>query len=388
MYYAVLYMYYICCIIHVLCCIIKHTCMLCISLCIGLVCHVSVWCACVSCAGTLQVLFPYDATLPDELSLRPCDLIVLVEEEKGSAEGWVKGRRLTGSSSIGLFYKPFTCKAVKSQGSAVSAVKVPDGHNATFLNKDYVLLEKPEGWLECTVCQQLASKPHQIPCCGGQTICENCAEEWKKRSNSCPFCRKTPLETVPDVRGERFINNLQTYCPNYSHGCDWKGDLKSVKEHVTAVCEQYVIKCTCGLNMRRVCEDTHKQSECIDRWVRCPCCGEGGTYANIVLEHYHSCPEWPVRCPNQCGGGRESLTRQTVEAHCNLDCPEQAVACRFACMGCDVRGKRREIPSHMQKDTPAHLDLLMTAYTTTVAVLVKENEALKQRIIQLEQKLT
>ena len=341
----------------------------------------------VVCAGILEVKFPYDAMLPDELSLRPCDLIVLEGEQKDGEE-WVKGRLLTGTASIGLFYKPFTCLAVANPRTAIPPPCFdPDGHKATFRNKDYVLLEKPDEWLECTICQQLANKPHQIPCCGGQTICEKCAEEWKKRSDSCPLCRKSPLETMPDVRGERFINNLQTYCPNYTHGCGWKGDLKSVKEHVTAVCERCQIECACGLSMPRWCVDTHKQSECIDRWVHCPCCGEGGIYANIVLEHYQSCPNWPVRCPNQCQGGGGSLTVGTVEAHCNLECPEQVVPCRFACMGCDARGKRREIPAHMQAATAVHLELMLAQYTSVVPLLVKENEALKQRIEQLERKL-
>ena len=335
-------------------------------------------------AATVKVQFPYDTTLPDELSMRPGDLIVQEEEQKDDEE-WVKGT-LKGKS--GLFYQPFTCEPVMSAQSTHPSLRCyPQGHEAAFLNKDYVLLEKPEGWLECTVCQQLAYKPHQIPCCGGQTICKTCAEEWKKRSNNCPLCRRSPFETLPDVRGERFVNNLQTYCPNYAHGCDWRGDLKSVKEHVTAVCEWFVMDCTCGMSMPRGRFDTHKQNECTNRVVHCPCCGEVDTYSKIVLEHYHSCPNWPVRCPNQCQGGRATLTRGTVKDHCNSECPEQVFACKYASMGCNTKGKRREILSHMQTDMANHLDQLMAEYTSVVPGLVKENEALKQRVQQLEQRL-
>ena len=341
-------------------------------------------CVCLP-AGTVEVQFPYDATQPDELNMRPGDLIVQQGEQMEST-GWEKG---TLNGKTGLFYKPLTRELVMSTQSVHSLERGdPQGHKATFLNKDCVLLEKPDEWLECTICQQLSDKPHQIPCCGGHTICEKCAEDWKKRSNNCPLCRRSPFETLPDVRGERFVNNLQTYCPNYARGCDWKGDLKSVEEHVTAVCKWFVVQCECGLSMPRTSVDTHRQMWCIDRWVHCPCCGEGGTFANTVLEHYHSCPNWPVRCPNQCRGGGASLTRGTVEAHCNSECLEQVVACSFACLGCDARGKRREIPSHMQTGTTAHLDLLIAEYTSVVPLLVKENETLKQRVQQLEQVLS
>ena len=321
----------------------------------------------------LEVLFPYNATLPDELNMKPGDLIEQEGEQKDLK--WAKG---TLNGKQGLFYKVFI-REVPPVSAPRAKRYNPEGYKFTYRNKDYILLEKPDDWLECTVCQQLADKPHQIPCCGGQTICMKCTEEWKKRSNSCPHCRKSPFETVPDVRGERFINNLQTYCPNYTHGCDWKGDLKSVKEHVTVNCKWFEMKCECGISMQRRKMAAHKQYHCIARWSHCPCCGEGGVYANIVLEHYHHCPNWPVRCPNQCQEGEVSLTKGTVEAHCNSVCPEQLVKCKYASMGCTAVGKRRDIPSHMQTNMAVHLDLLMAEYTSVVP-------ALKERIRQLEEK--
>ena len=71
-----------------------------------------------------------------------------------------------------------------------------------------------------------------------------------------------------------------------------------------------------------------------------------------------------------------SLTKGTVEAHCNSVCPEQLVKCKYASMGCAVEGKRRDIPSHMQTNTAVHLDLLMA-----------ENMELKERVRQLEEKM-
>ena len=314
--------------------------------------------------------------------MKPGDLIEQEGEQKDAK--WARG---TLNGKQGLFYKPFT-----REPPLVSAPRAkrcdPVGHKSAYHNNDCVLLEKPDDWLECTVCQQLADKPHQIPCCGGQTICRKCSEEWKKRSNSCPHCRKSPFETMPDVRGERFINNLQMYCPNYTHGCDWKGDLKSVKEHVTENCQWFVMKCECGISMQRRNMATHKQYHCIARWAHCPCCGEDGIYTDIILEHYHSCRNWPVRCPNQCQEGEVSLTKGTVEAHCNSVCPDQLVKCKYANMGCAVERKRRDIPSHMQTNMALHLDLLMAEYASIVPALVTENKALKERVQQLEEKMT
>ena len=141
-------------------------------------------------AGMVEVLFPYDATLPDELNMKPGDLIEQEGEQKDAK--WAKG---TLNGKQGLFYKPFT-----REPPPVSAPPAkrgdPEGHKATYHNHDYIFLEKPDVWLECTVCQQLADNPHQTPCCGGQTICIKCIEKWKERNDSCPNCRKSPFETM------------------------------------------------------------------------------------------------------------------------------------------------------------------------------------------------
>ena len=111
-------------------------------------------------AGMVEVLFPYDATLPDELNMKPGDLIEQEGEQKDAK--WAKGTR---NGKQGLFYKPFTCEPPPVSAPPAKRGD-PQGHKATYHNHDYIFLEKPDVWLECTVCQQLADNPHQTPCCG------------------------------------------------------------------------------------------------------------------------------------------------------------------------------------------------------------------------------
>ena len=65
---------------------------------------------------------------------------------------------------------------------------------------DYTFVETPPDRLMCQICQAVARVPHQVTCCG-RVYCETCLDKYRRRSSSCPNCRKRGQD-FPDTRGE------------------------------------------------------------------------------------------------------------------------------------------------------------------------------------------
>ena len=376
-----------------------------------------------------RVLYPYNAALHDELTLKPDDIID-VDEESGD---WWKGRienRVTDywglcSPSSGLFYKKFTVPHHPNEDKMIEqqSYKKPRGtvgNPITYLDCDYHTESFPDDDLECFICKSLSSDPHQTRCCG-HTVCYNCADKWRSRNNSCPTCRKVPLVLVEDVRTKHLILNLIVYCPNYTKWCGWRGNLSSAGDHLLHSCQYEVVRCEhrgCTDRMERRKLQKHMQDQCRHRPVICPCCraGEGQatdrrkqdegmligifkavssyfkpgfTYEHLVTIHYTECQDWPMRCPNQCDT-EESLTRATLRHHIDNICPEQCISCEFAEAGCTVRLKRREMADHLQNAVGVHMTAMMKDYIqvkkelkqlkTEHAELKREHKSLQDRV--------
>ena len=351
-------------------------------------CSLCVVTGCLLCCtfAEYQVIYPSGSLTSEEESIEAGQKVYIFQEDWVKAGNWVKGCGVERTPSY--FYKSFLqlTSAIEKPPNPHTKILRDDplGYPGSFLGKQFIFLQKPDEWLQCIICVQLASKPHQIPCCGGQTICENCADQWKKRSDSCPLCRKTPFETVPDVRGERFINNLQTYCPNYSHGCDWKGDLKSVKEHVTAVCDYTMKQCPlgCGVKLMVKYHNEHVENMCKFRLMDCPRCelGKELTYDCIVHSHYKTCTLWPVLCPNGCEASMRSekpIFRSSLEGHLET-CLEQKVLCA---LGCGEQIRRKLMPHHLDTEKDKHIHCLQEQLLKKE----EENRTLRKTVEELKE---
>ena len=78
---------------------------------------------------------------------------------------------------------------------------------------DCKFLDAPPDKLVCQICLLVSATPHQVTCCG-RVYCQACHDEHKKRSRTCPNCRKRG-QKFPDIRGEwtlDFSNIGTTYC--------------------------------------------------------------------------------------------------------------------------------------------------------------------------------
>ena len=239
--------------------------------------------------------------------------------------------------------------------------------------------------LNCNICAKVLRDPHLAVCCG-QHFCESCLNKWFTRQGkeSCPHCR---------FQGEGFhhvinkglrseVNQLKIKCSNHGEGCQWTGELGTLKQHlesdngcdfVMVVCPN---KCKSIIDpfrvkiMRRRDLADHLARFCYLRPYQCEFCGLKNTYEaitgnnfevnikfneDVYCGHQAECPDVPLTCPNKCGV--KKIKRKDMEGH-RTQCPQELVECPFAEAGCKVN-VRRQLEDHITTSLQQHLMLLM-----------------------------
>ena len=357
-----------------------------------------------------EVLYPYDAQLPDELTIRPGDVITIKEGDNDEDSLWWMGTNEDGHK--GFFYLTFAEQINESdeeESNESSSATSDDNimYSVSFEGISYFVEDHPGDELECIICKNLPCDPHQSKCCG-HTMCCDCADKWGERSDSCPQCRESPFQVVVDTRIKRHVSSLTMYCTHYRSGCEWKGSFNTIRDHLSEDCPYEEVECEndgCTERLQRRHLTKHMDEECSKRIVECPCCGLGNfhlPYHKLVNTHYKECPEWPMRCPNRCTIGENPvLTRSTLQGHLENNCPEQEISCQFAEVGCTVRVERKEMADHMHEFMGEHLEMLMADYLKVKSeyiklqsdyrdvqrnhkALSKDHTALKKRVAALE----
>ena len=277
---------------------------------------------------TVKALFPYDANINDELSLKPGDIIEVTISEWSSGRKWLKGSKANlpyRSSSIqGYFPKEFI--EMHTMTEKTKSTHYPHKGNivASFKGKRYNLAEKPEDWLDCIICHELADEPQITKCCA-KTMCGACIKKW---NSNCPSCRKPKYGVTEDPRTNQRIPSLLTHCPNAE--CTWKGFLKDVEGHKERDCKFEGVTCSQCKQVKLLREDlqAHLENDCQERSIPCPAgCSQAQIgvrqksmatayfrYSELISSHYKKCPQWPMRCPQKCDN-QLSLTRATLRDH-------------------------------------------------------------------------
>ena len=240
--------------------------------------------------------------------------------------------------------------------------------------------------LNCNICTKVLRDPHLAVCCG-QHYCESCLHKWFTRQGkeSCPHCRAEGEEfhhvINKGVRSE--INQLKIKCSNHGEGCQWTGELGTLKMHLESDkgCDFVMIecpnKCKRGTDpfrvkiMRRRDLADHLTHSCYLRSYQCEFCGLKDTYEAITGDslyfhirrseddyfgHQAECPEAPLTCPNKCG--MKNIERKHMESH-RSQCPLEPVECPFAEAGCKVDVCRQQLENHMTTSLQQHVMLLM-----------------------------
>ena len=294
-------------------------------------------CLCSSSLFTLLLLctsaealvkYSFAGESEQELRLTPGDIITDVKSlpsKPGWSEGTLRGEK-------GCF------------PDSMVELHVTEWYNA----KAHIFLCKPSDWLYCRSCHQLLVEAQEMSCCEGM-FCLKCIKQWNATEKGhCPGCTTVDWHWHPSRTVERVLKGMHVLCHNQCKGCQWRGELRDLSEHLSkdTGCQYAIVCCphNCGIGVMRLLLNDHVSTQCSLRPYKCQYCLKRSTYADIVQNHLPECPMHPVDCPNVRGA--EGVVRQDLATHLS-SCPLQSVQCSN---GCGVQVLRRELKDHLMND--------------------------------------
>ena len=242
---------------------------------------------------------------------------------------------------------------------------------------------------ECPVCMLILKEPCLISCCGHK-FCRVCIERVKKDDKPCPLCCEPDFISVQERSLERFLKESQVWCSYKKDGCEWKGKLGELEQHLNQNpssenqlngCQFVEVECTykCGEWFQRHHITSHETEQCKKRPYSCDYCRDyESTFEDVTEIHYPQCSKYPIACPNECRVYK--FERQELESHLQDQCPLTLVDCPFHYAGCQTQLPRKDMPEHM-RETATHLTLLASVTQN----LVKENQELRQTTAEQQQ---
>ena len=285
---------------------------------------------------------------------------------------------------------------------------------AVHVGHDYEFVSKVPDRFVCQICTKVLRDPHLAVCCG-QHFCESCLNKWfaQQGKESCPHCR-AEREAFNHVihRGLRSeINQLKIRCSNHREGCQWTGELGTLKQHLESNggCGYVLVDCpnkcqswshtavfhTVLTTMKRKDLEMHLTKHCYLRPYHCEFCGHKDTFNAITGQnfmpsvlrtyggHQARCPQAPLSCPNKCGS--YEIKRKDMENH-RSQCPKEPVECPFAETGCKTKLKRCQLNTHVTSSVQEHLSLMMKDYQETKRELLKVKGTLATAVQLLRQR--
>ena len=255
----------------------------------------------------------------------------------------------------------------------------------------------------CVICDKVLRDAHLTACCG-QHFCDSCLTRWTSTSSggfgggwsikktTCPHCRSENFQSILNKEKIREINTLRVRCTHREKGCEWEGELGSIKKHLES-CNYVLVRCNlsgfvevrylvgggfggwawedklfdevmlereaCSTTVERRHLQEHQETECLYRMYTCERCGYEDTYDAIAVSgrvkkkdsevesgrnHYTVCPEFPLDCPNNCGA--KGIKRKNMKAH-RSKCTKEPIKCTFGGNACIVT--RESIENHKRE---------------------------------------
>jgi len=236
--------------------------------------------------------------------------------------------------------------------------------------------------LECEICLEVVDDPVLTGCCG-QSYCKKCVE--KLHSKICPHCRGN-IETFPDKKSVRLINELKILCPYHiDNKCQWKGEPSQLLNHLK-VCEIKPIMCPhrCGIKLEKSNMRLHTEYDCPLHLVSCIHCLKKVKDKDMA-KHTSDCPKMPLTCPNKCPATKV-ITREGMQQHIDA-CPDQVITCKYSVLGCEQKMKRKELDQHMSTAMQDHLDFVVKKAISEENArkkLENANKQLEKKVASLE----
>ena len=235
---------------------------------------------------------------------------------------------------------------------------------ANYGGYDYSFVDRDLDKYTCNICKKILKDPQLTGCCG-QHYCESCLNYWftTNHRRSCPHCRteRPEFQYFLNKSVKREIDSLRIHCTNKEEGCQWIGELGSLKDHLESAngCGYVEVKCPnkcedygfCTSKPKRKDLANHLENKCYLRPYQCVHCGWNNIYRVITTVHYASCPEFPLPCPNNCLR-LQKIKRKDMKDH-RSQCPEEEVKCTNGCEKvCTSSGrfKRKNLARHLNSE--------------------------------------
>jgi len=105
----------------------------------------------------------------------------------------------------------------------------------TFGGYDYDFVEPPPSAFqtECPICHLILREPYLVSCCGNN-FCHSCIQQQQAENGPCPVCREYNFDVFPNQGLNRTLKQLQVYCAHKKDGCQWKGELGELDQHLNS----------------------------------------------------------------------------------------------------------------------------------------------------------
>ena len=150
-------------------------------------------------------------------------------------------------------------------------------------------MKKPQDDFFCPICYELLLHPILFIKCGHQ-VCYTCNSQLLK--DECPTCREPNVLSsgLLNKHFQRQVMSVKVYCDNREQGCEWKGELRYLQDHLNPdkkECKVFPCSFVCGSS---VCVDemkNHKRQECVKRPTTCEYCNSYHNTHDIVTEKHH-----------------------------------------------------------------------------------------------------
>ena len=195
---------------------------------------------------------------------------------------------------------------------------------------EYEFVDPPPDTLICGICC-FPSKIPQLSACCGHTFCKLCIEGAKKVDDDfrCPVCR-ADFSCFTNKQADRIIQDLKVFCEYKKKGCNWRGEVRKISDHLVRDCRFREMDCPkgCGISVQRQNMFWHIENECVRRIVSCMHCHTAGEQRYILGQHRDCCPKLLLPCPNRCFSS--GMPKETLNEHLKI-CPLEKISCTNEC---------------------------------------------------------
>jgi len=224
---------------------------------------------------------------------------------------------------------------------------------------DYQFVEVPPDDLICKICQCPSRNPYLSVCCG-HVFCKSCLDACLAASFSvvCPMCRSLQFQGFLNRQIDRKVKSLHVFCVNKTKGCQWKGEINNISNHLDEKCHFQDIHCPyhCAIIIQRHQLPHHMKHECVRRKIKCSYCHLFRGEFQYFGQHLMECLSSPLSCPNGCNN--DTILRKDLETHEKV-CPLAKVKCKFYKIGCTAVMARKDQVNHDASSLQHHLDLVI-----------------------------